>query len=465
MTATLQPPPPPPPATRRRARARDRAGAPPVAGGPARRRAVNTPATMWSLLAALVLLSLAWGAFGGWVASVHSSAASAMATVDEPLSLDAQQLYQSIADADVTATTMFLASSQPPLSSLRVYQGDIATAAAELSTLRAAGGQNGAASAALGTLSGDLPLYTGYVAEARSAYALGYPLTGGSFVQVASEEAHLDLLPAAKTVFNTENDVLAAASGQATGLPLVIAALVLAIATGVLLFRAQRWLSRRTNRVLNVGLALASLLLVISAVWLLAGFLGGRSDLEAGIGHGSQPAQQLAQASIDVQRIRGDAVLNVISRSGDASFQSDFTATSDQVGPGNVSPGHPSLLSSAAAAENSGTRAASLVADAEHEATTWYAENAGVYTLGTKANYAGERSAVIGVGAGSSAVGYDALEPDLARAISDDQSAFRAAVSTGSSALNPVEPVVIIAALLMALGCWWGLRRRIAEYR
>jgi hypothetical protein len=420
---------------------------------------------MWSLLAALVLLSLAWGGFGGWVASVHSSAASAMATVDEPLSLDAQQLYQSIADADVTATTMFLASSQPPLSSLRVYQGDIATAAAELSTLRAAGGQNRAASAALATLGGDLPLYTGYVAEARSAYALGYPLTGGSFVQVASEEAHLDLLPAAKTVFNTENDVLAAASDQATGLPLVIAALVLAIATGVLLFRAQRWLSRRTNRVLNVGLALASLLLVISAVWLLAGFLGGRSDLEAGIGHGSQPAQQLAQASIDVQRIRGDAVLNVISRSGDASFQSDFTATSDQVGPGNVSPGHPSLLSSAAAAENSGTRAASLVADAEHEATTWYAENADVYTLGTKANYAGERSAVIGVGAGSSAVGYDALEPDLARAISDDQSAFRAAVSTGSSALNPVEPVVIIAALLMALGCWWGLRRRIAEYR
>ena len=79
------------------------------------------------------------------------------------------------------------------------------------------------ASAALATLGGDLPVYTGYVAEARSAYALGYPLTGGSFVQVASEEAHLDLLPAAKTVFDQENDVLAAASGQATGLPLVVA--------------------------------------------------------------------------------------------------------------------------------------------------------------------------------------------------------------------------------------------------
>ena len=285
MTATLGQRPP----ASGRAGARSRTRAPREAGRAARSRGATTPATMRALLAALVLLSLAWGAFGGWVASVHSAAASAMATVDEPLSLDAQQLYQSIADADVTATTMFLASSQPPLSSLQVYQGDISTAAAELSTLRAAGGKNRAAGAALATLSGDLPLYTGYVAEARSAYALGYPLTGGSFVQVASEEAHLDLLPAAKTVFNTENDVLAAASGQATGLPLVAAALVLAIVTGVLLFRAQRWLTRRTNRVLNAGLALASLLLAISAVWLLAGFLGGRSDLEAGIGHGSRP--------------------------------------------------------------------------------------------------------------------------------------------------------------------------------
>ena len=88
-----------------------------------------------------------------------------------------------------------------------------------------------------------------------------------------------------------------------------------------------------------------------------------------------------------------------------------------------------------------------------------------MYALGKKANYAGERSAVIGSGTGSPAVGYQALEPDITRAISDDQAAFRFAVSTGSGALNPVEPVVIIAALLMALGCWRGLSRRLAEYR
>jgi len=425
-----------------------------------RRRAARTPGTLLALLVALVLLSLAWGGLGGWVADEHSSAASAMATVDEPLSLDAQQLYQDVADADVTVTTMFLASSQPPNASTQRYLNDIGTAEAELSALRAAGGQNQAASAALDTLSLDLPVYTGYVAEARSDYALGYPVTGGSFLQVASEEAHLDLLPAAKAVFDQRNDVLGAASGQATGLPLVIVALVLAIITGVVLYRAQRWLTRRTNRVLNVGLALASLVLVISAVWLLAGFLAARSDLDAGIRNGSQPAQELAQASIGVQQIRGDAVLNVISRSGDTSFQSDFTTTSRNVGPG---PG--SLLSAAAAAQSGGSQAASLVAAAEREATTWYKANATVYTLGADADYASERDMVVGAGASSSAAEYNALEPDITEAIGDDRSDFRSAVSSGSGALSPLEPVVLVAALLMALCCAWGLWRRLAEYR
>jgi hypothetical protein len=88
-----------------------------------------------------------------------------------------------------------------------------------------------------------------------------------------------------------------------------------------------------------------------------------------------------------------------------------------------------------------------------------------VYRLGATAQYAQERAEVIGTGADSSAAGYDALEPDLTQAISDDQSAFRTAVAAGSAALNPLEPVVIVAALLMALACWRGLRRRLAEYR
>ena len=419
-------------------------------------RAATTPATMRTLLAILVLLSLAWGAVGGWVASQHSSAAGSLVAVHEPLSLDARQMYESIADADVTITATLLASSQPALPPLRRYQADVAQASADLARLQAGGG-NQELKTALAALVSGLPAYTGYVADAQSEFSLGYPLTGGSFLQVASEEAHLVLLPAAKTVFTQENAALTAASGQATGLPTVLAAHVLALIIAFILYRAQRWLARRTNRVFSPGLVLASLLLVISVIWLAAAFLGARSDLDRGIGQGSQPAQNLAQASIGVQQIRGDAVLNVISRSGNTSFHDDFLTTSQHVGPGSGT-----LLTSAATAQPTSGQAASLVAAAQRQATAWYTANADVYALGAKADYAAERTAVI---TGSSAAGYTALERDITQAITADEATFGSAATEGSHALNPMEPVVIVASLLMALGCAWGFSRRLAEYR
>jgi hypothetical protein len=431
-----------------------------AAGHRAPRRAahrvlLHTPGKLRGLLALLVLLSLAWGGFGGWVAVQHSSAADSLVSVNERLTLDARQMYQSIADADATITAAFLASSEPPLSELQRYQNDLATAHGDLSRLQAAGGVPAAAGALAG-LGGGLSAYTGYVGEATSEFAMGYPLTGGSFLQVASEEAHLVLLPAASTVFTQENAALKAASGQATGLPWVIAALVLALVTGFVLYRAQRWLARRTNRLLSPGLVLASLLLVVSVVWVVAAFAGARSDLDRGISQGNVGAYDLAFASIGVQQIRGDAVLNFISRSGSASFQDNFDATSKKTGPGAGS-----WLSEAAAAQPSGGQAASLVATAERDATAWYTANDEVYRLNTAADYAAERSLVTG----STAAGYTALEADLTRAIAADQAVFASAATSGASTLDPLAGVVIAASLLMAAGCAWAVSRRLAEYR
>jgi hypothetical protein len=431
----------------------------PRPAGPVSRRALNTPTALRALLAGLVLLSLAWGAFGGWVATKHSSAADSLVSTDERLSLEAREMFQSIGDADATITAAFLASPRPPLGQLQRYESDLATAHRDLSGLQAAGGSQADASA-LARLGAGLSAYSGYVAETTAEYAMGYPLTGGSFLQDASGEAHLVLLPAANTVFTQENDALSAASGQATELPTMLAALVLALVTAYVLYRAQRWLTRRTNRVLSPGLVLASLLLAISVIWVAAGFLTARSDLDGGIAHGSGPVQNLALASIGVQQIRGDAVLNVISRSGSTSFQTDFLATSKRVGPGNGS-----LLGDAAAAQQAGGQGAALVATAQRDATAWYAANDQVYLLNSKADYAAERSLIVGSGAGSTATAYTALEGDITSAIRADQGVFDSAATEGANALDPLAGVVIATSLLMAAGCAWAVSRRLAEYR
>jgi hypothetical protein len=390
---------------------------------------------------------------------VHSSAAQSLVSVDEPLSLDARQMYQAIADADATITAAYLSSSQPSLVQLQRYQTDIATAATDLSRLRS-GGDSQAAASSLAALSGGLPVYTGDVAKAQAEYAMGFPLTGGSFFQVASEQAHLVLLPAANTVFTQENAALSAESGDATGWLTLLAALLLAVVTGIVLYRAQRWLTRRTNRMLSPGLALASALLIISVAWLAAGFLTARSDFGRGFGQGSAPAENLALASIGVQQIRGDAVLNVISRSGNNAFADDFTAASKLVGPGAGS-----WLDMAAGAQQPGGQGAALVSAAEQEAASWYTANVTVYSLGRKAEYAAERTSVVAPGPGGTATGYDTLEGRIGAAINVDQGVFQAAASAGADALSPLAGVVIACSVLMALCCAWAVSRRLAEYR
>src|SRR6185437_12107966 len=151
MTATLPAPASAPAAHR----------APRTAGQGLRRR----PPALRGLLVGLVLLSLAWGAFGGWVATQHSSAAGVLGTTDEQLSLDARQMYQSIADADATITAAFLASPRPPLGQLQRYESDLATAHADLARLQAADGDQATADA-LTSLGSGLSAYSGYVGEA-----------------------------------------------------------------------------------------------------------------------------------------------------------------------------------------------------------------------------------------------------------------------------------------------------------
>ena len=101
-------------------------------------RAGGTPARLRLLLIALTSGSLAWGAVAAWTVSQHASAASQVVTASEPLSLAAQQMYRSLADADVTATTAYLTGPPEPLTVRRRFEADIARAAADLARLRAA---------------------------------------------------------------------------------------------------------------------------------------------------------------------------------------------------------------------------------------------------------------------------------------------------------------------------------------
>jgi hypothetical protein len=443
------------------------AGPPATAGpaatpGPAARRpaAATAPARLRILLITLLAAAVAFGVAGTWTVIQHASAARDVVSTSEPLSLAAQQMYRSLSDADVTATTAFLAGPNESLAARERYAADVAGAAADLTSLQNAATTAGNPQLArsLAAVAAGLPVYTGYVSQAQTDFQLGYRLAAGSFMQVASEQMHLTLLPAARASYAQENAALTAASARATGLPWIVVVLVLAIVIGFILFRAQRWLSRHTHRVFNLGLLAASLALVVSVLWMIGAFAVARTDLQRAVGHGSVPAEALAQAAIDTQQARGYEVLNLISRSGDATFVKDFQAVRARLGPG------PGTLLAAASAASSGN-GARWAAAASHDVQAWYTVIGQAYALDGKAQYTTETALVIGPGPGRSTAGFARVESDLSRAIAADHGVFHSSATAGRDAFAGLDIAIIVAAVLMAAGCAWGLSRRLAEYR
>ena len=449
----------------------------PVTPAPAVRRGwwrsrldgATTPARLRLLLALLILLSLAWGVLAALTADQHASAAADVVAVSEPLSLDAEQIYTSLSDADATAANAFLAGGLEPTKARQRYQADITEAAIRIEAASALVGSSAArtqlpghlakqASAAgtavgddLAILSGQLPAYTDEVGTARADNRLGLPL-GAAYLREASALVRKTLLPAASDIYTRESALLTSSSAQATGLPLIVVAVVAGLGLGYVLFRSSRWLSRHTHRVVNYGLLLATLAGLVSLVWLVAAFVFGRGDLLHAQQQGSAPAQAFARAEVAALQAHADESLTLIDNGGDDSYQKDYLAQQKLLGPG---PGPGTLLAAVQAAGGSGS-------DVAAQARAWYQAHA---ALRAKDDGGSHAAAVQSALNGDAATSFARLSTTLSQGINDHQAVFAASARSGRDAFTGLAVGMIVASLVMVGGCVWGLSRRLAEYR
>jgi len=445
---------------------------------PARLRAAlkPTPAKLLAAMLVTITASLLWGSAATWTAVNRTSAANDMVAATGPLSFDAEQVYQSLADADATAAAAFLAVTEPPAARAE-FRADIERAVTYLRAVTAADPTR-AARSGLATLDTGIPEYTTLIGQAQADSRDGLPV-GASYLLEASYLMRSRLLPAADGLYRQENARLASSYAQATGFPAIV--IFTAVVGAVVLFRVQRWLTSRTQRVLNRGFVAASLIGVLSLAWLLGGFLAARTSLIAAREHGAA-AQSLVRAEITVLRAHADESLTLINRSGDDASEADFKQAEEQLGPGTGT-----LLSAARAAAD-GRPGDGRAAAAGSAATAWYAVHRAVRDLDNGGDYPDAVYLAIGsgpaaspaviqqresalakqVGPGhpaTSAGAFQAVEADLAGGITADRASFTAAASRGDGALSGLAAGMGIASLLMAAGCAWGLSRRIAEYR
>jgi hypothetical protein len=421
------------------------AGAPPLRRT-LRRSAVDTattPGKLRLLLVVLVVLSLAWGVLATLTADQHASAAADVVAAREPLTLDAQQIYRGLSDADATAASAFLSGGLEPAAARQRYDADISQAALGIEAAGALVGPSGSASKDLAALSAGLPAYAGEVGTAVADNRLGLPL-GAAYLREASALLRGTLLPAASDIYTKESGLLTSASAQATGLPLLVLALLVGLGLGYVLYRSSRWLTRRTHRVFNYGLLVASVAGVVSLAWLATAFFVGRGDLLNAQQRGSAPAEAFARAEVAALQAHADESLTLIDNTGDDSYQKDYLAQQKLLGPGP------------------GTLLAALPAQAATDAQAWYRAHAALRAQDDAGNHA---AAVGSALSGDAAASFAALSATLSHGIDASQAVFASSARSGRDDFTGLTEGMIVASLVMAVGCAWGLSRRLAEYR
>ncbi|MFC5057341.1 hypothetical protein [Saccharothrix xinjiangensis] len=424
-------------------------------GAQPRRRAVrrvtglarSTPGRLSLLALLLVVVALLAGGLTATSVQRRAAALEAQADRSEPLAFAAHEVYRAMADADATAAGAFLSGGVESAALRQRYEQDVAEAAAALSAATAGGSRSPELTAALSALSGRLPVYTGLVETARTHNRQGHPV-GAAYLRQASDLMRSELLPAARELYRVETGNVVRDLEGAGSLPWP--ELLLGVGALVVLVLAQRWLTRRTNRVLNPGLVVATALTALSLLWVLAASLlvvyrSTTAKEEAAL------VDVLARARITTLTARGDETLTLVARGSGTDYENDFVERAGQ-------------LTDLLARADGWSDASSVASALEHHAR-WQEVHRQVREADERGDHTIAVALALGYDEGGAATAFDALDDSLVDAIGASRSRLTGTMGRARGALGGAVPAVVVLALLSAVAATFGLWQRLKEYR
>jgi hypothetical protein len=419
------------------------------------RGASRTARRLALAMAVLIVLGLAAGASG--VTSVLDRAAlvDQITTRDGPLVVAAQDLYRSLSDADATAASAFLTEGPEPAALRERYQADIANASAALATA-SSGSTEGPAADAVSVLVVQLPVYTGLVETARAYNRLGLPV-GAAYLREASAVMRDTLLPAAERLFQAVSDELAAARDGAARVPWF--ALLLGFALLSLLVVIQTRLTRRTNRLFNIGLVVASAAALASVLWLSLSWWSASSALDASDRDGSAQVALLSEARILALQARSNEALTLVARGAGEEYEGNFQqAMTELMGEGG--------LLEDARQEATGGRARGSVEAAMAAGGQWQEVHAEVRRLDEMVgDYPAAVALAIGPEEESAGSAFGRLDAALGEGIAYGNERFVLEAERAGGALSGVGLGLGLLTALALVGIVVGVQQRLGEYR
>lgn len=422
----------------------------------------TTPGVLGVLLVVVVLISLAVGAICALSVQNRDETLRNLSAVDGELHAAAEEFYRSLSTADVAAGAAFLARDEG-MATDRVryetgYEGAVGEAQSALATLVVAAGDETDAEqrSLLGTLPGRLSEYTVLVEDARGYNRLNEEVASTYQLLAAGVSMRAHLLPAAKELRSSVNAKLSAAQNASVELP------VLELSVGLflvlVLVGVQLYLWRRTNRVFNVGLVLATVAAAAMVVWIgLASYTAGQSA-EQSRDDGTAVINALADARNTGLSARANEALIPVAARDQHNFDEYEKAYQDL---STDLTGQDGQLASARAATTDST-VRDRIDDAIANAKVWTDQHDRVQEAAAGGE---QRKAVERLITSEADAAFGAFDDALGAAIDDIRLQFDANAANASAALTGVVIGVIGLAVLAALCAAVGVWQRLREYR
>lgn len=406
-----------------------------------RRFAATTPGVIGAVLVVTTVACLIAGSTVGQQLDAKIGRTEQVLDRTEPLAFAAQSLYVSLSAADAGAATAFLSGGVESPQVRDTYEQALAEAAAALAEATS-GATDAQTRAIVARIAADLPTYTGLVETARANNRQGFPV-GSAYLRQASDLMQTSLLPNAEQLNQARFAAVREDQHRIGALPLtsIVLLLLVLVACGA----GSVLLLRRTNRLVNPGVALAAAAALLALVWSAGATLTAAQLLETGDSGAGARVENLASARILAQQARTDETLALITRG-------DITA------PENAFHTHTRDLEQRLTAAGAGD------SEAARALTNWNAGHNAQRTAYEKADYAGAVTQAIGTGPDSSATSFARLDRELRDALAQARTDLRDGVDAAGTTFT-LSPFGTLLLLLAAAGAVvTGLWPRLKEF-
>ena len=394
----------------------------------------------------MLALVASFAVVGSVASLIMRSASQTSADNTAPALIGVQDLFASLAEANTAATAAFLSTQATGVEdrgNRNLYEDAIQRASAKTEEVSAIFGPDEAAHDALKDIGISLNTYSGRVEAARVANANGLP---GAETQLreALDIVQGDVGTSVGAITARGQDQLS--TERSSGRVLTWVAIGLGVLTLLALLRVQAGLLKRTNRILNPLLVIATVVIATVLGYLIVGPIVRGSNLDEASAGGYDTIAKTSEIQTAAFNLQSQLSLKLLDGSG-SDLNPLFDTTGTKIGE----------VAGIVDSDREAAAAATLEVRWERYRTT-------AREIEALAE-AGNREAAVALFQGEGLSTFNGLNTAIESVLSDNREQFTTGVDTASRAVGTTPFLTIIGPVLAALLIIWAIQRRLGEYR